>query len=472
MTTTPQTGLPPDPAPAPTTGKRITATLCDLALIALPLLVGSLVVDTLADARGGGQTDRIVFAAAAVFTAAAIAWWNLAHRAGNTGRSLGLQWTGLVLRDTTTHGPAGPRHALLRRNTEIVTDHTADLDGFAPRTPELGVAALRRRRLLGLAGLGVLLLLVVLASIAIGARPMTFAEVFHAIFVNDGTETDTIVHSLRIPRTLLALLVGAALGVAGALIQGHTRNPLADAGLLGINAGAAFLVVLSIYLFGLSTPAQYLWFAFAGSMLASVVVFGFASIGNGRSSPLSLALAGAAVAFFLQAMIQTIVLLDQTSLDGYRFWVVGSVAGRGMDIFWQVLPFIVIGLAVAVASTPALNLLSLGDDVARSLGTNIVVTRVVGIAAITVLTGAATAACGPIAFVGLIVPHIARAITGPDYRWLVPYAGLLGAALLVLADVVGRIVVRPGELQVGIVLALIGAPFFIGLVRRRKLVSL
>ncbi|WP_157100875.1 FecCD family ABC transporter permease, partial [Rhodococcus gordoniae] len=222
----------------------------------------------------------------------------------------------------------------------------------------------------------------------------------------------------------------------------------------------------------LSSPAQYLWFAFAGSALASIVVFGVASIGNGRSSPLSLALAGAAVAFFLQAMIQTIVLLDQTSLDGYRFWVVGSVAGRGMDVFWQVAPFIVVGLLVALASTPALNLLSLGEDVARSLGTDVVTTRVIGIAAITVLTGAATAACGPIAFVGLIVPHIARAVTGPDYRWLVPYAGLLGGALLVLADVVGRIVVRPGELQVGIVLALIGAPFFIALVRRRKLVAL
>ena len=143
-----------------------------------------------------------------------------------------------------------------------------------------------------------------------------------------------------------------------------------------------------------------------------------------------------------------------------------------MDVFWQVLPFIVVGLLVALASTPALNLLSLGEDVARSLGTNVVTTRVIGIAAITVLTGAATAACGPIAFVGLIVPHIARAVTGPDYRWLVPYAGLLGGALLVLADVVGRIVVRPGELQVGIVLALIGAPFFIALVRRRKLVAL
>src|SRR5690606_13687285 len=162
-------------------------------------------------------------------------------------------------------------------------------DDFTPRPTDGSVAALRRRRLLGLAALLVLLVLGALASIAVGARPMTFAEVFHALVVNDGSETDVIVHSLRVPRTLLALLVGTALGVAGALIQGHTRTPLADAGLLGINAGAAFLVVLSIYLFGLSTPAQYLWFAFAGSALASIVVFGFASIGNGGSSPLSLA---------------------------------------------------------------------------------------------------------------------------------------------------------------------------------------
>ncbi|EHK82918.1 MULTISPECIES: FecCD family ABC transporter permease [Rhodococcus] len=472
MTVTPHAPPDADPTAPPRPGRRIAAVLCDLALLAIPLLIGALVVDTLADANGGGQTDRIVFGGAALAAAAGLLWWNHGYRAGRTGQSLGLQWTGLVLRDRATTGPAGTRRALLRRGTEIVTERHARHDEFTPRPTDGNVAALRRRRLLGLAALLVLLVLGALASIAVGARPMTFAEVFHALVVNDGSETDVIVHSLRIPRTLLALLVGTALGVAGALIQGHTRNPLADAGLLGINAGAAFLVVLSIYLFGLSTPAQYLWFAFAGSALASIVVFGFASIGNGGSSPLSLALAGAAVAFFLQAMIQTIVLLDQTSLDGYRFWVVGSVAGRGMDVFWQVLPFIVVGLLVALASTPALNLLSLGEDVARSLGTNVVTTRVIGIAAITVLTGAATAACGPIAFVGLIVPHIARAVTGPDYRWLVPYAGLLGGALLVLADVVGRIVVRPGELQVGIVLALIGAPFFIALVRRRKLVAL
>lgn len=456
----------------PTTTRRVVAELLDLALLAIPLAIGALLVDTLGDANGGGQTDRVVFGGAALAATIGVLLWNRGHREGRTGASLGKAWTDLITRDPDTGAPVGPRRALLRRRTEVVMARTAADDGFTPLPADTSVAGIRRRRLLGLLALAVLLVLVLLASVAIGARPMTFTEVFHALFVNDGAETDVIIHSLRIPRTLLGLLVGIALGVAGALIQGHTRNPLADAGLLGINAGAALFVVLSIYLLGTSSPAEYLWFAFAGSLFASVIVFGFSSIGNGGSSPLSLALAGAAVAFFLQAMIQTVVLLDQTSLDGYRFWVVGSVAGRGMDVLWQVLPFIVVGLVIALASTPGLNVLSLGEDVARSLGTNIALTRVIGITVITILTGAATAACGPIAFVGLIVPHIARAITGPDYRWLVPYAGLLGGVLLVLADVIGRIVVRPGELQVGIVLALVGAPFFIALVRRRKLVSL
>jgi iron complex transport system permease protein len=231
-------------------------------------------------------------------------------------------------------------------------------------------------------------------------------------------------------------------------------------------------VVIAIYALGLTAPSQYLWFAFAGSALASITVFGLSSIGNGKASPLSLALAGAAVAFFLQAMTNAVVILDQTTLDGYRFWVVGSVAGRGFDIFWQVLPFLIVGLVIAIASTPSLNVISLGEDVARSLGTNIAMSRTIGIVAITLLTGAATAACGPIAFIGLVVPHVARAITGPDYRWLVPYAGLLGGLMLVMSDVIGRVVIRPGELQVGIVLAVVGAPFFIALVRRRKLASL
>ncbi|MFC4604336.1 iron chelate uptake ABC transporter family permease subunit [Rhodococcus kronopolitis] len=464
------TDVPHGPAPL---GRRLAAATVDLAIIAVPLLIGWAIVGSLSDGNGGGQMDRLVFGGVAAAVALGLLVFNHGVREGRTGQSVGKGWLGLVARDAATGHPLGTRRALLPRSgAEVVWARTAAAEGFTPTPADSSLAAIRRRRLLGLAALILLLAAAAAASIAVGARPMDFADIFHALFTPTGLDTDLVVRTLRVPRTALALTVGVALGVAGALIQGHTRNPLADAGLLGLNNGAAFFVVLSIYLFGLAGPSQYLWFAFAGALVASVIVFGISSIGNGRSSPLSLALAGAAVAMFLGAMTQAVITLDQTSLDGYRFWVVGSVAGRGPEVLWQVLPFIVLGVLIALASTPSLNVLSLGDEVARGLGTNIVLSRTVGIVAITLLTGAATAACGPIAFVGLVVPHVARVITGPDYRWLVPYAGLLGGIMVLLADVIGRVVVRPGELQVGIVLALMGAPFFVALVRRRKLVSL
>ncbi|WP_338892139.1 iron chelate uptake ABC transporter family permease subunit [Rhodococcus sovatensis] len=457
---------------------RIAATVVDLGIILIPLVIGWSIVDSLRDDNGGGEADRFVFGSIALSVALGLFLWNQGFREGKDGQSTGKRWTDLIVRDADSGDAIGVRRSLLRHlgigrsSTEVVREKTARHELFVPVPQDNSVAGIRKRRILGLVILAVALAAAILASIAIGARPLTFDEIGHALLTPTGTDTDIIVRTLRIPRTLLALVVGIALGIAGALIQGHTRNPLADAGLLGLNAGAAFLVVLSIYLFRFDSPSQYLWFAFAGSALASVVVFGLSSIGNGKASPLNLALAGAGVAFFLAAMTNAIVLLDQTSLDGYRFWSVGSVAGRGLDILWQVLPFLIVGVLIALASTPGLNVMSLGEDVARSLGTNIALTRTIGIVAITLLTGAATAACGPIAFIGLVVPHVARVVTGPDYRWLVPYAGLMGGVMLMIADVIGRVVVRPGELQVGIVLALFGAPFFIALVRRRKLASL
>ncbi|MFD4367560.1 FecCD family ABC transporter permease [Rhodococcus sp. NPDC058521] len=469
-----QQDIPRGPAP---TRLRIAAAALDLAVVAVPLVLGWLIVDSLSDENGGGSADRAVFGGAAVLVAFGLLVWNRGFREGRTGQSAAKGWIGLVSRDAATAEPLGVGRALkslLRpdRRIEVVREKTALVEGFSPIEKDVSLSSTRRRRLVGLAVLVVVFVFVLLASIAIGARPLTFAEIFNSLIHSDESQADIIIRTLRGPRTVLGLVVGIALGVAGALIQGHTRNPLADAGLLGLNAGAAFMVVMSMYVLGFSAPGEYLWFAFLGSFLASVVVFGMSSIGNGGASPLSLALAGAAVAFFLQAMTNAILIMDQQSLDGYRFWVVGSVSGRGYDILWQVLPFLVLGLVIAVASTPSLNVLSLGEDVARGLGTNIAVSRTLGIIAITLLTGAATAACGPIAFIGLVVPHVARAITGPDYRWLVPYAGLLGGIMLVTADVIGRVVVRPGELQVGIVLAIFGAPFFIALVRRRKLVGL
>ena len=340
----------------------------------------------------------------------------------------------------------------------------------APRRP--GTAGLRRRRMLVLAGLLILLVLAMLASLALGAKPTSLPQVWHALWSPTGTQTDAIVRSLRVPRTLLGLAVGIALGVAGALMQGHTRNPLADPGLLGVSAGAAFAVVVGIYLLGATSLLGYVWFAFAGAFAASVVVFVLGSLGRGGPTPVTLALAGVAVSALLGALTSAMVLADSHTLDEYRFWAVGSLAGRDAAIATEVVPFLLAGLVLAAVNASGLNVLALGEDVARGLGQRVALTRWTGLAATTLLTGAAVAACGPIDFVGLVVPHVARSLTGPDHRWLLPAAGLAGAVLLLTADVIGRVVARPGELQVGIVLALVGAPFFIALVRRRRPVAL
>ncbi|MCX2951686.1 FecCD family ABC transporter permease [Lentzea sp. NEAU-D7] len=326
-----------------------------------------------------------------------------------------------------------------------------------------------RRRRLGLAGLLVLLAVMAVASLVIGTRSLTPAEVWQGLFGDPGddqrlVEITLIVQTLRVPRTVLAVVAGLALGVAGALIQGHTRNPIADTGLLGVNSGASFAVVLSVYLFGLQNPVHYTWFAFLGAAVAGVVVFGLSSLGRGAGNPLTLALAGQGVTVFLAAMTTAVALGDKQTLDVLRFWNAGSVQGVGYDVIAVSAIFIGVGLVLAVVNLPVINLLNLGDDVARGLGVNIASGRTVGVLAVTLLAGAATAACGPIAFLGLMVAHVARWFTGPDYRWLVPYAGLLGATVLLLGDIAGRLVARPAELQAGIVIALIGAPFFAVLV--------
>ncbi|MFC8728935.1 FecCD family ABC transporter permease [Streptomyces bacillaris] len=349
---------------------------------------------------------------------------------------------------------------------------TTAVERPAPR----GAMEVRRGRLGGLCALAVGLALAATLSLAVGARALSPAEVWHGLFAAADpdqrlTEIRLIVQTVRVPRTVLAVVAGIALGVGGALIQGYTRNPIADTGLLGVNTGASFAVVTAIAVFGFTNPFQYVWFAFAGAALAGVVVFGLASIGRGAGNPLTLALAGQGITVFLMAMTTAVALTDQKSLNALRFWNAGSVAGVGFDVIWPVTGFIALGLVLALSTLPSLNLLNLGDDVARGLGVNIVRSRAVGIVAITLLAGAATAACGPIAFLGLMVAHVARYLTGPDYRWLVPYAGLLGAVVLLVCDIVGRLVVRPGELEPGVVVALLGAPFFAVLVWRGKFKS-
>ena len=339
-------------------------------------------------------------------------------------------------------------------------------DAARPRTPV-------RARRLGTLLLLVLVVAAALASIAVGTRSIGLGEVWGALLDSSlDTEESVIIRELRVPRTVLGLMIGAALGLAGALMQGHTRNPLGDPGLLGVTAGASLAVVLAISALGIATPAGYVWFAFAGALAGTVLVYAIGSAGRGGATPVTLALAGAALSALMYALVRAVLVTDEQTLDSFRFWVVGSLAGRDATVAWQVAPFLAVGLVLALANAPALNLLGLGEDVARGLGQRIWLARAVGLAAVTLLAGAATAAAGPIAFLGLVVPHAVRALTGPDHRWLVPCSALAGAVLLLTADVIGRVVARPGELQVGIVLALIGAPFFIALVRRRKTAGL
>lgn len=340
--------------------------------------------------------------------------------------------------------------------------------------------SVRTSRLLGL---GVLLLLVVsgtICSFLYGARSIPAEDVWAALRDLPATSSSPeevpvnqrVVAELRLPRTILAIIVGAALGVAGALIQGHTRNPLADPGILGISSGAALSVVASYALLGISAPWATAVVAFLGAIAATALVFGLASAGRATVNPLTLVLGGAALSAVLSAITSAFVLTSENNLDRMRFWTVGSLAGRDMNIALSVLSFVVLGLILAFATGPQLNILNLGDDVAAGLGINTAAARLGGMGIIALLAGAATAAAGPLGFIGLVVPHIVRALTGPDYKWILPYSALAGAALLLYADVVGRLIARPGELQVGIVLAFVGAPFFIVLIYRKKVATL
>jgi iron complex transport system permease protein len=321
---------------------------------------------------------------------------------------------------------------------------------------------------LALAALGVAALL----SLAVGARSIPLGDVVEALRHGGSSENATIVTGIRVPRTLLGVAVGVALGLAGALMQALTRNPLADPGLLGINAGAAAAVVIAIGILGITGTTAYVWFAFLGAALAAVAVYAVGSAGRGGPTPVRLALAGTALSAALTAVIYGVTLTDERLLQQYNLWSIGALGGRGRTELEAVVPFIALGALAALLLARPLNALALGDDSARSLGAHVGRTRIAGAAAITLLCGAATAAAGPIWFLGLTVPHAARAICGPDQRWVLAYSAVLGAALLLVADVLGRIVVRPSELQAGLMLAAVGAPLFIALVRRKRIAAL
>lgn len=329
----------------------------------------------------------------------------------------------------------------------------------------------RSYRAFGLVGALSVLTVVCLLSVWFGSKDIPFGSTWDVLWHNDGSRDAAIIHTVRIPRTLLGLLVGAALGLAGALMQALTRNPLADPGLLGVSAGASAAVVGGITFFGVTGVSGYVWFAFLGAGVASVVVYLLGSAGRGVT-PDRLVMAGAAVSAVLVSFIDAVLVLNPLTFNQFRFWDVGSLGGRGMDIVTQLGPFIGVGIVLALALARPLNALALGDQAARALGAHIGRTRVVGVLAVTLLCGAATAAVGPIAFVGLAVPHVARLVTGPDQRWVLPYSMVLAPVLLIGSDVLGRVVNSPEELQVGIVTAFIGAPVFVLLCRRRRVAKL
>lgn len=314
-------------------------------------------------------------------------------------------------------------------------------------------------------------------SITLGSAEIDTPIVFDAIVQSnnmDNLELDSeirfqylVIQTVRFPRVMVGIMVGMALAVAGAIMQGLTRNPLADSGILGINAGASFAVVLAVYLLGTPSLSTYAVFAFIGAGFSAVIVYLLGSMGRGGMTPLRLTLAGVILTAFVSSFTTAILINDEQTLDKIRFWTAGSLAGRDMPILLQFAPYVVVGLIGAMLISRQITTISLGDDVAKGLGQNTLWVKVVAAAIVVMLSGASVALAGPVGFVGLVIPHIARFIAGADYRWIIPYSALLGGILVTVADVGARVIIRPQEVPVGVMMALVGAPFFIFLARAR-----
>ncbi|MFJ7944507.1 FecCD family ABC transporter permease [Streptomyces sp. NPDC096354] len=325
----------------------------------------------------------------------------------------------------------------------------------------------RHRRALATATAVLALLVAVLLSLAVGARTIAPSAVLDALLHGGHSDAAEVIRQLRVPRTLIGLMVGAALALAGTVLQGITRNPIADPGILGISQGASVGVVLAIAYAGIHTLTGYVWFAFAGAAVASVAVYAIASRGRGGATPVKLALGGAAINALLVSVTMAVLTTKASALDEFRFWQVGSISGREAEVAQQIWPFLLAGTVLVLSVARGLDALALGEDVAKGLGQKVATVRVVGGVGATVLTGVGVAAAGPIAFIGLAVPHIARAIVGSDHRWVLPMAALIGPVMLLVSDVIGRIVFPPGEVPAGVMTALIGVPFLVALVRRK-----
>lgn len=316
-----------------------------------------------------------------------------------------------------------------------------------------------------------LMLLVVLAlcSIAIGSRPVPLSEVIAVLGDPGASGVAAEAVRLRIPRMVLGVLAGMALASAGTLMQGMTRNPLADPSILGLNGGAAFAIVLSMATVGLSAPIQYVWVGMLGSCIAALGVWALGSLGAKGPSPLKMTLAGAVVAAMLSSLTSAVLLPRIDVISSFRFWQVGGLSGARFSLIVPLLPLFVIGEVMAAWCLPGLNALAMGDDLARGLGSRVRLVRMGAWGASVILSATTTALAGPIGFVGLVVPHAARLIVGSNYKRIFALSLVFGPILLLASDLIGRVLTRPTDVEVGIVTALIGAPCFIVLARRRNL---
>ena len=306
-----------------------------------------------------------------------------------------------------------------------------------------------------------------LYSISLGAAEIPLAQILTSFTAFDGSYNHLIVQTVRLPRSLMALLVGSSLAVAGALMQGLTRNPLADPGTLGIESGAALAVVATIFLFGSSSLSVLTVASMLGAAATAILVYLLGSLGRGGATPLNLTVAGAALTALISSLTTVILIVSQQTLEEIRFWLAGSLAGRDTDILLQVLPFAGIGLIAAFGLGRQITTMSLGEDVAKGLGQQTAWVKIITAIAVVLLAGSSVSLAGPIGFIGLVVPHIVRFYIPTDYRWILPYCAVVGATLLLIADLAARVLLKPQELPVGVMTAIVGAPFFVYLAKSK-----
>jgi iron complex transport system permease protein len=322
------------------------------------------------------------------------------------------------------------------------------------------------QRFLGLIIAILLLLLLICASIVYGYTDTTWKMAWDAFQSNNGSNEHLVIETVRLPRALIAAAVGSSLAIAGVLMQTLTKNPLASPDIFGVNAGAGFAVVIGVTLFSMGNLQAIAGVAFFGAAVAAIGVYAIGSVGREGLTPIKLTLAGAAIAAMFSSFTQGFLVIDEAALEQVLFWLAGSVQGRKLEILTSVLPYLVIGWVGSLLIAPKMNVLSMGEDVAKGLGLHTGFLKIGLAIVIILLSGGSVAIAGPIGFVGIVIPHVTRSIVGIDHRWVIPFSGLLGGILLLAADILARYVIMPQEVPVGVMTAIIGTPFFIYIARR------